>query len=108
MVGVMHLLTVFAAGFLSVFFAAFQSRCVNSGDHWLATANSFFIGIGSAFVWRAVTEAGAGWPEILAYSTSGAVAVNCAMWAHNWMKRHQAQRLTDAWAISNLKERWRK
>ena len=84
----MHLLTVFAAGFLSVFFAAFQSRCVNAGDHWLATGNSFMIGIGSAFVWRAVTEAGAGWPETLTYGASGAVAVNCAMWAHKWLKRH--------------------
>lgn len=85
----MHLATVFAAGFLSVFFAAFQSRCVNSGDHWLATANSFAIGIGSAFVWRAVTAEGAGMAEAVTYGASGAVAVNCAMWAHKWLNRNK-------------------
>ena len=87
MVAVTPLATVFIAGFLSVFFAAFQSRCVNSGQHWLATANSFAIGIGSSFVWRAVAVSGAGWGEVLAYAASGAVAVNCAMWAHKWLNR---------------------
>lgn len=82
-----HLATVFAAGFLSVFFAAFQSRCVNTGQHLLATVNSFAIGIGASFVWRAVTVTGSGWPEVLTYAASGAVAVNCAMWAHKWLNR---------------------
>jgi hypothetical protein len=85
----MSLLTVFAAGFLSVFFAAFQSRCVNHGDHLLATVNSFMIGIGSSFVWRAVAADGAGWAEVLTYGASGAMAVNCAMWAHKWLKRRE-------------------
>lgn len=82
-----HLLVLFAAGFFSVFFAAFQSRCVNHGDHLMATVNSFMIGIGSAVVWRAVTVEGAGWAEALVYGFSGACAVNCAMWAHKWLKR---------------------
>ena len=82
------LAVVFAAGFLSVFFAAFQSRCVNHGDHLMATANSFAIGIGSSVVWRAVTLPDAGWPEMLTYGASGAVAVNCAMWFHKWLKRN--------------------
>jgi hypothetical protein len=83
----MHLFAVFGAGFLTVFFAAFQSRCVNHGDHWLATGNSFLIGISSAVVWRQIAT-GTGWAEVLVYGASGAVAVNCAMWLHKWLKRH--------------------
>lgn len=104
----MNLIMIFCAGFLSVFFAAFQSRCVNSGDHILATINSFMIGIGSALVWRAVAADGAGIIEALVYGLSGACAVNCAMWAHNWLKKKQEGRLANQWAMSNLKERWNK
>ena len=81
-----HLLIVFAAGFLSVFFAAFQSRCVNHGDHVLATLNSFLIGIGQAVIWRQVAT-GTGWAEVVVYGLSGALAVNAAMIFHNWLKR---------------------
>ena len=83
----MHLIIVFAAGFLTVFFAAFQSRCVNSGDHWLATGNSFLIGIGQAVMWRQIAT-GDGWAEVVTYGASGALAVNAAMWLHTWLKRN--------------------
>lgn len=82
----MNLVALFAVGFMTVFFAAFQSRCVNSGQHLYATMNSFAIGIGQAYVWRVVTLDGAGWWEVFAYGASGALGVNVAMWLHRKTK----------------------
>jgi hypothetical protein len=76
------LITTFFAGLLTVFCAAFQSRCVNSGQHLLATLNSFLIAITQALVWRAITTPSSGWLEILTYGLSGAVGVNLAMHLH--------------------------
>jgi hypothetical protein len=85
-------LALFAAGFLSVFFLAFQSRCVNSGHRWLFSVNSLMIAIGQAWTWRIVAAPDSGWIEIAIYGAAGACGTNAAVSLHHAILKRDARR----------------
>lgn len=50
----MNLLTIFVAGYVSVFMLGFQSRSVNSGNYKAAAGGSFVIAIMQTTLWGAL------------------------------------------------------
>jgi len=85
--GVIHFAIVFGTAFVAVFFAAFQSLCVNSGRRMLATGNSILIAASQALLFRQIIGPGSGTAEIVAYALAGAAAVNAAMSLHKRFPR---------------------
>ena len=77
-----ELLSVFGAGFITVFLAGIQSRAVNNGDYALAAINSFFISIGSAALWTKITDPSIGVEGWVAYGVAGSIGITAAMHTH--------------------------
>lgn len=67
---------------IQVFAMAFQSKNINGGHYALAAIGSMFIGFSQAFVWKAVSAAGAGVTETAVYAVSGGAGCIAAMWTH--------------------------
>lgn len=75
-------LTIFAAGFASVFLLGFQSRNVNHGNYGWAAATSFLIALAQAGIWTRITEPGATWLDACIYGLSGTCGIVASMWTH--------------------------
>jgi hypothetical protein len=75
-------LTIFAAGFVSVFALGFQSRNVNHGNYRWAAGTSFIVGSTSAFLWSHITQPGVGAIGGIVYGLSGSLAITLSMYVH--------------------------
>jgi hypothetical protein len=75
-------ITIFLAGFASVFMLGFQSRNVNHGNFRWAAGSAFIIGITSASLWSNITAPGVGILGGLVYGLSGALAITSSMYVH--------------------------
>jgi hypothetical protein len=76
------LLTIFAAGFASVFLLGFQSRNVNHGNYGWAAATSFAVAVVQASIWIRITSPDSGWIEVFVYGLSGMFGITAAMYTH--------------------------
>lgn len=76
-------LTIFGAGFISVFALGFNSRNVNNGDYTWAAGTSFFIGLSQASLWATITAPDVNtWIGGFVYGSSGALAITASMYTH--------------------------
>jgi hypothetical protein len=77
----LEVLYLFLSTFGLVFFLGFQSLAVNSGNFWLAGANSLVIGTLNLVLFKTAPHATGVW-EIGAYIFGGPLGILCAMWTH--------------------------
>lgn len=77
----MDALTIFIAGYVSVFALGFQSRNVNHGNYGWAAVTSAFVGVSQALLWRHILQ-----DETLSgaaiYAVSGALGITSSMYVH--------------------------
>lgn len=78
----MSYLTIFLAGFVSVFAMGFQSRNVNSGNYVGAGLTSMFVGITSAHLWAIIVDPAMGAMAGVIYGLSGALGITSSMYVH--------------------------
>lgn len=78
----MEYLTIFGAGFVSVFALGFQSRNVNHGNYLGAGLTSMFVGITSAHLWELITSPEMGAMAGVVYGISGAFGITSSMYVH--------------------------
>jgi hypothetical protein len=83
-----HLLTIFVAGYASVFLLGFQSRAVNHNNVKMAMIGSFFIAQMQTTLWGALFQ-DLSWPARLVYGLSGCTGIASSMFVH--------QRLMQRW-----------
>lgn len=89
----MHdLLTVFFAGYCSVFALGFQSRNVNHNNYGWAAGTSLFVGISQALLWKHIV-ADASIVSAIVYSIAGSLAIVSSMAIHErYVKRGNGKR----------------
>lgn len=75
-------LTIFIAGFISVFAMGFQSRNVNHGNYVGAGLTSMFVGLTSSHLWKLITASNSDWLAGIVYGLSGALAITSSMYVH--------------------------
>lgn len=78
----MELLTIFVAGYISVFTLGFQSRNVNHGNYGWAAITSAFVGISQAALWSHILAPGQTWAGAAVYAVSGACGITSSMYVH--------------------------
>lgn len=84
----LELLTIFAAGFVSVFALGFQSRNVNHGNYGWAAGTSFFVAISQGALWSHIVGSDVGILGWLTYGVSGMAAITSSMYVHQrWVKK---------------------
>jgi hypothetical protein len=76
------LVTIFFAGFASVFLLGFQSRNVNHGNYGWAAGTSFCIALAQASIWTRITGPDATWLDAAVYGLSGSLGITSSMWVH--------------------------
>lgn len=76
------MVTIFLAGFLSVFLLGFQSRLVNTGNFVWAGLCSFTIALAQTTLWGLLEEVKHSWVASLVYGLSGFTAITTAMFIH--------------------------
>lgn len=76
-----HLLTIFIAGYASVFLLGFQSRAVNHGNYRLAMTGSFMIATMQTTLWGALFK-DLSWSATLVYGLSGMSGIGSSMFVH--------------------------
>lgn len=77
-----ELLTIFGAGFVSVFALGFQSRNVNHGNYGWAGATSFFVAISQGALWSHMMKPEMGIAGWIAYGLAGSSAITTSMYVH--------------------------
>jgi hypothetical protein len=83
------LITIFLAGYVSVFLLGFQSRCVNTGNYVLAGLGSFSIALMQTTLWGALFS-DLTWSSSVVYGLSGASGITSSMWVHRrWFHRSE-------------------
>lgn len=75
------LLTIFGAGFVSVFALGFQSRNVNHGNYSWAAGTSLFVGFSQAYLWKHIIDIGT-MAAAATYAVSGSIAITSSMFVH--------------------------
>lgn len=81
-----HYITLFMAGFASVFLLGFQSRCVNHGNYAQAACCSFTIALVQTTLWVGLIR-DATWLGAAVYGVSGACAITSSMYVHHrWVR----------------------
>lgn len=78
----MEQLTMFVAGYASVFLLGFQSRNVNHGNYGWAAGASFLIALAQASIWTRITGPDATWFDACVYGLSGSLGITSSMWVH--------------------------
>lgn len=76
-----QIVTIFLAGYASVFLLGFQSRCVNHGNFPYAACCSFLIAMMQTTLWGALFR-NLTWTAAIAYGLSGALGITSSMWVH--------------------------
>jgi hypothetical protein len=76
-----HHLTIFIAGFASVFLLGFQSRAVNHGNFKMAMCGSFMIACMQTTLWGALFK-DLSWSATLVYGLSGMSGIGSSMFVH--------------------------
>lgn len=75
------LLTIFGAGYVSVFALGFQSRNVNHGNYLWAAGTSLFVGVSQAYLWKHIIKDGE-FLAALTYGIAGSLAIVSSMYVH--------------------------
>lgn len=76
-----HLLTIYIAGFASVFLLGFQSRAVNHGNFRMAMGGSFMIAMMQTTLWGALFK-DLSWIATIVYGLSGMSGIASSMFVH--------------------------
>lgn len=80
----MDFITIFFAGYLSVFLLGFQSRLVNTGNFIGAALCSFTISIFQASLWSHLMKSPS-FGNTMAYGLAGSAAITSAIFVHQKM-----------------------
>lgn len=75
------LLTIFGAGYVSVFALGFQSRNVNNSNYGWAAGTSLFVGVSQAYLWKHIIKDGE-FLAALTYGIAGSLAIVSSMYVH--------------------------
>lgn len=102
---VTSLISIFVAGFASVFLLGFNSRNVNYGNYGWAGGTSLFIGLSQALIWKQITADEAGLAAALVYSVSGAMGITSSMYVHERFIKRQSTKGEDCGKGPVQKER---
>jgi hypothetical protein len=85
-----HLLTIFFAGYASVFLLGFQSRAVNHGNMKMAMGGSFMIALMQTTLWGALFK-DLSWAATFVYALSGMTGIASSMFVHQKLMQRWRQ-----------------